>query len=103
MDIMKMKGSTVIKLVVILAILQVSTCITLCGMNDEGLAACKPSVTQPNPVDPPSPDCCKALTSADLTCLCSYRNSFMLPSLGIDTDLALGLPAKCDLSTPSDC
>ncbi|MFQ6633774.1 hypothetical protein Gotur_011381 [Gossypium turneri] len=79
-----------------------SRAISLCDMNDEGLEACKPSVTQPDPVDP-TPQCCQALKGANLTCLCSYKNSMLLPSLGIDPTLAMDLPAKCSLDMPSDC
>lgn len=75
---------------------------SLCKMTEDGLLACKPSVTKPNPVDP-SADCCKALSGADLDCLCSYRNSMVLPALGIDPELAMGLPAKCGLPTPAGC
>lgn len=76
--------------------------VSLCKMNEDGLVACKPSVTKPNTVDP-TPDCCKALSGADLNCLCSYRNSMMLPALGIDPELAMGLPAKCGLPVPAGC
>ncbi|XP_062174832.1 putative lipid-transfer protein DIR1 [Alnus glutinosa] len=75
---------------------------TLCNMDDDGLSACKPSVTQPNPADP-TPECCRALSGADLTCLCSYKNSLVLPSLGIDPKLAMALPAKCNLTPPANC
>ncbi|OAY34874.1 hypothetical protein MANES_12G054000v8 [Manihot esculenta] len=85
------------------AIFEGTRSLSLCDMSDDGLLACKPSVTKPNPVDPPSEECCKALTGANLTCLCSYRNSLVLPALGIDPDLALALPAKCNLTTPADC
>ncbi|KAF5470273.1 hypothetical protein F2P56_010797 [Juglans regia] len=76
--------------------------VKLCDMDDDGLSACKPSVTQPDPVDP-TPGCCQALSGADLKCLCSYKNSMVLPALGIDPDLAMALPAKCSLTPPADC
>ncbi|WCJ37239.1 Bifunctional inhibitor/lipid-transfer protein/seed storage 2S albumin superfamily protein [Euphorbia peplus] len=99
---MKMRGLIIIKVVMILAFLEVSTCITLCGMNDEGIEACKPSVTTPDPVDPPSRECCHSLRSADFKCLCAYKDSILLPSFGIDIDLALALPPKCRLP-PVQC
>ncbi|KAL9995109.1 putative lipid-transfer protein DIR1 [Helianthus anomalus] len=71
----------------------------ICDMNQDGLVACKPSVTNPNPVDP-TPECCKAIAGADMKCLCSYKDSSMLPSLGIDPILAIALPAKCSLPAP---
>ncbi|GMH02453.1 hypothetical protein Nepgr_004292 [Nepenthes gracilis] len=76
--------------------------LSLCNINQEGLVACKPAVTKPNPIDP-SADCCQALNGANLTCLCSYRSSPFLPALGIDPDLCMALPAKCDLQTPANC
>ncbi|KDP45250.1 hypothetical protein JCGZ_15115 [Jatropha curcas] len=96
-------ATVVVVAVVVAAMFEGTRSLNLCDMDDDGLLACKPSVTKPNPVVPPSPKCCKALSGANLTCLCSYRNSLMLPSLGIDPDLALALPAKCNLTTPADC
>ncbi|KAJ4847953.1 hypothetical protein Tsubulata_012164 [Turnera subulata] len=100
----KVRRVVVFALVLIMAALfEGSRAVTLCNMTEDGLQECKPSVTQPNPADPPSPGCCQALQGADLTCLCSYRNSFLLPSLGIDPDLAMALPSKCNLATPANC
>lgn len=90
-------------IMVVLMVDEGSNAMTLCNMNDDGLAACKPFVTKPNPVDTPSTECCKALGGANLTCLCSYKNSFLLPSLGIDPQLAMALPPKCNLQMPPDC
>ncbi|XWS76005.1 hypothetical protein CRYUN_Cryun01aG0140400 [Craigia yunnanensis] len=96
-------GKLVVSMMIMVALMaEGSRAMTLCDMNDEGLEACKPSVTQPNPVDP-SPECCEALKGANLTCLCSYRNSLLLPSFGIDPELALALPPKCKLEMPHDC
>ncbi|KAJ9169836.1 hypothetical protein P3X46_017985 [Hevea brasiliensis] len=93
----------VVMVLVMAAIFEGTRSLNLCDMNDDGILACKPSVSKPNPVDPPTKECCKALKGANLTCLCSYRNSLLLPSLGIDPDLALALPAKCNLTTPAGC
>ncbi|MED6161518.1 hypothetical protein PIB30_061511 [Stylosanthes scabra] len=79
-----------------------SSGISVCNMSEDGLMACKPSVTQPNPTDPTT-ECCNAVSAADLQCLCSYKNSVQLPFLGIDPDLAIALPAKCNLKTPVGC
>ncbi|KAJ4956811.1 hypothetical protein NE237_013594 [Protea cynaroides] len=76
--------------------------LSLCNMTEDDLMACKPAVTQPNPEDP-SDQCCEALSKADLTCLCSYKDSMFLPSLGIDPTLAMQLPAKCNLTPPATC
>ncbi|KAK6940449.1 Bifunctional inhibitor/plant lipid transfer protein/seed storage helical domain [Dillenia turbinata] len=67
--------------------------VSLCNMSEDDLMSCKPAVTEPNPVDP-SPECCKAVMGANLTCLCSYKNSLWLPILGIDPDLAMQLAPK---------
>lgn len=53
--------------------------------------ACKSAVsTPPNPLE-----CCSGVKHADMHCLCSYKNSNLLPSLGIDPKLAMQLPQKC--------
>ncbi|KAJ4850015.1 hypothetical protein Tsubulata_050314 [Turnera subulata] len=75
---------------------------SICKMPVDGLMSCKPAVTPPNPTAP-SPGCCSALSHADMNCLCSYRNSKLLPSLGIDPNLAMQLPGKCKLPHPANC
>ncbi|GAB2282408.1 hypothetical protein Dimus_016953 [Dionaea muscipula] len=75
---------------------------SFCEMSQDGLMSCKTAVTKPNPAEPTA-GCCEALSGANLTCLCSYRNSLVLPSLGIDPVLAMGLPAKCKNPTPANC
>ncbi|BFG42614.1 hypothetical protein CerSpe_288880 [Prunus speciosa] len=95
-------------LVVAMAVLlEGSRVLGLCNMSDEGLASCKPAVAKATPEKPnpekPTPECCEALKGADLKCLCGYKNSFILPSLGIDPALAMALPAKCNLTPPADC
>ncbi|KAE8692124.1 Detected protein of confused Function [Hibiscus syriacus] len=96
------KGKVVLMMITAALMMEGSRAISLCDMDDEGIEACRPSVTQPNPVDP-TPECCEALKGANLTCLCSYKNSYWLPSLGIDPALAMGLPPKCKLDMPPDC
>ncbi|KAL2516375.1 Bifunctional inhibitor/lipid-transfer protein/seed storage 2S albumin superfamily protein [Forsythia ovata] len=83
-------------------VLEVSNAQTICNMSGEGLMACRPAATPPTP-PPPSAACCSALSHADLHCLCSYKNSKLLPSLGVDPNLALQLPAKCKLPHPAKC
>ncbi|KAB5569805.1 hypothetical protein DKX38_003598 [Salix brachista] len=95
------KTQLVVLLLVMAALFEGSRAVTVCDISDEGLTACKPSVTKPDPVDPPSADCCKAVSGANFTCLCSYKNSYLLPYLGIDPDLAMALPSKCNLSIPT--
>lgn len=89
-------------MVMVVAILVKAEAMDLCKMSEDGLMACRPAVTAPEPADPTA-ECCEALSGADLSCLCSYRNSFVLPSLGIDPDLAMALPSKCNLTTPANC
>ncbi|KAL4192850.1 hypothetical protein AMTRI_Chr06g196310 [Amborella trichopoda] len=90
--------------VVVFLALVVESKAQICGMSQDGFKACQPSVSDspPSPTDP-SKACCKALGSADLGCLCSYRDSLLLPYFGIDPDLAMQLPAKCNLATPLQC
>ncbi|RVW32348.1 putative lipid-transfer protein DIR1 [Vitis vinifera] len=69
---------------------------SICRMTQDGLTACKPSVSGQSPL-PPSPACCAAISKADLPCLCSFKNSALLPYLGIDPNMATQLPAKCNI------
>ncbi|GMP71302.1 hypothetical protein CsSME_00029770 [Camellia sinensis var. sinensis] len=88
--------------IVVLLLVAITNAQTICNVSMDGLTACKPSVTPPNPT-PPSATCCSALSHANMQCLCSYKNSKLLPSLGIDPNLALQLPAKCKLPNPPNC
>ncbi|CAL5191901.1 unnamed protein product [Lathyrus oleraceus] len=100
----QMKLGSLLLLVVLMMScrLKLSNGMSLCNMNEDGLDACKPSVTQPEPTKP-TPKCCEALTGADLQCLCSYKNSAELPLLGIDPTLAASLPKECNLTPPANC
>ncbi|KAK9988138.1 hypothetical protein SO802_028377 [Lithocarpus litseifolius] len=71
----------------------------LCHMTKEGLKACQPSVSGQNPV-PPSASCCSALSNADFQCLCIFKNSNLLNFYGINSTLAMELPAKCNQAQP---
>ncbi|KAK3026019.1 hypothetical protein RJ639_040395 [Escallonia herrerae] len=82
-------------------LVEVSHAQTICNVSLQGLMSCKPSATPPNPA-PPSGVCCSALSHANIPCLCSYKKSKVLPSLGIDPNLAMQLPAKCKLP-PANC
>ncbi|OMO68031.1 hypothetical protein CCACVL1_20118 [Corchorus capsularis] len=75
---------------------------TICNMPVSALMECKPAVTPPKP-PPPIPSCCSSLSHADMRCLCSYKNSNLLPSLGIDPKLAMQLPTTCKLPHPAKC
>ncbi|KAF6145838.1 hypothetical protein GIB67_028833 [Kingdonia uniflora] len=79
-----------------------SNSFTLCNLSKDDLISCKPSVTEESPVDPTS-QCCSAMSKADLPCLCGYKNSMFLPSLGIDPAMAMQLPVKCKLIPPTTC
>ena len=74
----------------------------ICNMTKAGLDSCQPAVTGSPPPDP-SQECCQALTAADLPCLCSYKNSLWLPVFGINPEIAMQLPEKCNLKVPDDC
>ncbi|OMP14317.1 hypothetical protein COLO4_00060 [Corchorus olitorius] len=75
---------------------------TICNMPVSALMECKPAVTPPKP-PPPTPSCCSSLSHADMRCLCSYKSSNLLPSLGIDPNLAMQLPSICNLPHPAKC
>ncbi|XLT10597.1 hypothetical protein HN51_056390 [Arachis hypogaea] len=66
---------------------------SFCNTSLPELFNCKPAVTPPNP-SPPTPECCAVVAKADLKCLCGLKNSPLVPTLGIDLNLAFQLPAK---------
>lgn len=75
----------------------------ICNMTTDELMACKPCISTVKPVEKPADACCTALAHADLPCLCAYKNSGVLPYLGIDPNLAMKLPAKCSVAAPEQC
>ncbi|TYK16954.1 putative lipid-transfer protein DIR1 [Cucumis melo var. makuwa] len=75
---------------------------SICNMPIAGLYACRPAVTPPNPTAPTA-QCCMALGQADLHCFCAYRNSGALSSFGIDPNLAMQLPKRCNISKSPNC
>ncbi|KAF9675986.1 hypothetical protein SADUNF_Sadunf09G0091300 [Salix dunnii] len=78
---------------------------TLCGMTAEGFDSCKPSVqTGVNPL-PPSQSCCSALGKANLSCLCFFKKNYpkVLSDNNIDPNLAMQLPAKCNMAGSFSC
>ncbi|KZV58807.1 hypothetical protein F511_18644 [Dorcoceras hygrometricum] len=83
-------------------VLELADAQMLCNMTFEGLMACQPAAVAPIPPTP-STTCCSALSHANTSCLCSFKNSKMLPSLGIDPTLAMQLPEKCKLTHPAQC
>ncbi|GMJ08482.1 DIR1-like [Hibiscus trionum] len=101
-----MKGLAFIIIVALVLVLVMaiatSDAQSICNMPASDLMSCKPAVTPPNP-PPPTATCCSALSHADMRCLCLYKNSNLLPSLGIDPNLAMKLPSLCKLPHPANC
>ncbi|GAB2250398.1 hypothetical protein Droror1_Dr00016648 [Drosera rotundifolia] len=104
-----MEGSTKFILVALVVLALISDLpprataqMNVCGMTRDDLTACMPSVRLVNPI-PPSENCCKAIADADLTCLCSYQKSSVLPAIGINPAEAMKLPAKCNVNPAFHC
>ena len=71
----------------------------VCNMSDDGLNSCRPAVRRNHPA-PLTKRCCDALRGANLVCFCNYlNNSFLLRILGVDRNLAMQLPARCNIPT----
>ncbi|XP_051150317.1 putative lipid-transfer protein DIR1 [Andrographis paniculata] len=91
-------------LVILTAVAATSTAdenqLKVCGVSLSQLMTCLPAAKGPNPA-PPSPDCCKTLSSADLKCFCKFLNSPNPPPFGVDPKLAKQLPQKCKLAAPA--
>ncbi|XP_038896217.1 putative lipid-transfer protein DIR1 [Benincasa hispida] len=88
-----------------LAILLVGISATLlCKVDTKELCVnCRPAVAplHGKPLQPPTKHCCSVIRHADLKCLCNFKS--ILPSVGINTTIALALPSKCGINTPPEC
>ncbi|CAA7058914.1 unnamed protein product [Microthlaspi erraticum] len=98
------KAALMVVMVVAMAIVAERSvdAIDLCGMTQTDMDECKPAVTKDSPTNP-SKLCCNALEHADFNCLCGYKHSPWLGTLGVDPDLALGLPTKCGVANAPTC
>ncbi|XP_026419804.1 putative lipid-transfer protein DIR1 [Papaver somniferum] len=76
--------------------------VTICNMDSSQLAECLPAISsgQASP-PPPTPGCCDVMKLADMHCLCTYK--VILPAFGVDPELAMGVPKKCNLTAPPEC
>ncbi|KAL5728054.1 hypothetical protein ACHQM5_001178 [Ranunculus cassubicifolius] len=72
----------------------------ICGMEEEGMLSCRPSVSGRRPT-PPSRLCCSTVAVANAKCACKYKDA--LRALGIDPKLVLALPRKCKLPIKIRC
>ncbi|XP_076949080.1 uncharacterized protein LOC143621600 [Bidens hawaiensis] len=74
----------------------------ICGVSTYGLKTCQPAVARNvDPIPAPTPECCAALTNADMPCFCKLKGSSSLGVYNIDPDHAMELPAKCKLPQAS--
>lgn len=95
------------KLVIVAIVLVVTRPITtngflICGVTTNALKTCQPAVAKNvDPLPSPTPDCCSALTNADMSCFCKLKGSSMLSFYDIDPKHAMELPAKCKLPQAS--
>ncbi|CAJ2679211.1 unnamed protein product [Trifolium pratense] len=79
---------------------------TICNMTREERKACEPYVSSDNVTfhnHKPSRACCSATANADISCICSYKDSKLLYFYGIDPKQALELPRKCKLKVSVKC
>ncbi|KAE8646276.1 hypothetical protein Csa_016013 [Cucumis sativus] len=94
---------TVMVVLILVGLAGISIAMEVCGVDEDGLTACKPWVTKPCPAEMPPAACCNKLSNADFDCFCKYKNSMLLSSFGIDSDLALALPVKCNIPNTPTC
>jgi Probable lipid transfer len=76
--------------------------LSLCGLNNNGITVCLPSVRGSNPPRP-TPSCCRAIRGANQQCFCSYQHSALVALLGVNVDQMRKLPAKCGIPKTSNC
>ncbi|XP_058093522.1 putative lipid-transfer protein DIR1 [Magnolia sinica] len=102
MEMITMRKVALVVMVLVAVGLVGAHAVSLCGMTEDDLDECRPAVSGSEPSDP-TEACCTALSKADLTCLCGYKESPVLPMLGIKPELAMQLPSKCNLTPPAQC
>ncbi|KAI3815161.1 hypothetical protein L1987_14818 [Smallanthus sonchifolius] len=74
----------------------------ICGVTFDGLKTCQPAVAKDvDPLPPPTPECCAALTNANMPCFCKLKDSSFLGLYNIDPEHAMELPGKCKLPQAS--
>ncbi|KAL4185291.1 hypothetical protein AMTRI_Chr10g5160 [Amborella trichopoda] len=95
-------GRLTVIAIVVLVIVEFGNGMEICGMDSGELQQCLPAIRGPSP-SAPNPGCCSTIRKADLLCLCSYRDSFLLPTFGVDPKLAMALPRECHLIPPPQC
>jgi Probable lipid transfer len=76
--------------------------LSMCGMNNDGISTCLPSVRGSNP-PPPTPNCCRAVRVANLPCFCAYKHSALIRLLGVNIDQIRKLPGKCGIARHPNC
>ncbi|XP_059276029.1 non-specific lipid transfer protein GPI-anchored 7-like [Lycium ferocissimum] len=94
-----MKQSFLITVTITVALLSATTTTAQQPECASKLVPCAPYLNSTKPKPPAS--CCDPLREAvttDLACLCKlYENPTLLPSLGINVTLAIGLPKYCNI------
>lgn len=99
----KMMKATFLLLVVVAAMGYVAVAdMKFCNMSYTDLLACRPAVSGMTPAMP-SKACCDALAGADMGCLCNYKlkKGSNMAMFGVDPNLAIQLPTKCNLPPPN--
>ncbi|KAF3328799.1 putative lipid-transfer protein DIR1 [Carex littledalei] len=76
--------------------------LSLCGMNNDGIIACLPSVRGSN-LPHPTSKCCRAARGANFRCFCSYQHSVLIRLLGVNVNQIRKLPAKCGIARRLYC
>ncbi|KAK3427257.1 putative lipid-transfer protein DIR1 [Eucalyptus grandis] len=87
-------------LVLLVAMMGGAKATTICKIPTDKLTFCLPAVAGDHP-SPPTKQCCKVISKADMPCLCQYRS--VLPNYGIKPANAMALPKKCGLKAPPKC
>ncbi|TVU36074.1 hypothetical protein EJB05_17987, partial [Eragrostis curvula] len=91
------KSAAVLVSLLIVAAATAAGALTICGVDQSAVDACR-SYCQVGSTDyTPAPLCCKKLKNAKFDCLCSYKS--MLPS-DIDPDRVMQIPPKCGIPAP---
>ncbi|XP_006645215.1 putative lipid-transfer protein DIR1 [Oryza brachyantha] len=94
------KASGAVVLVALLVLAAGAAGLSMCGVDQSAVDACRSYCTVGSTEGAPSRACCDAVAGADFRCLC--RRKAMLRSYGnIDADRATLIPSKCGVAGAS--
>ncbi|GJN16939.1 hypothetical protein PR202_gb03968 [Eleusine coracana subsp. coracana] len=91
-----MKAALMVSLLIVAAAASAGA-ISVCGVDESAMEACRSFCEVGSTVDAPSALCCDGLKNARFSCLCKYKS--YLPDY-IDANRVMMIPAACHIRAP---